>query len=117
MANIPEITCEEFWSMEKAGERPTVIDVRESDAFEAGHIDWATHLPMSRLSQEAEQLFPNKQEPIIACCAIGQTSKRAVEELQNLGYTNVKSLSGGYSGYCGGMDNPDTLPAEDPSDV
>jgi rhodanese-related sulfurtransferase len=109
----PEITCEQFWDIEKSGERPTVIDVREKDEYEAGHIEWATHVPLSSLSKEAEQLFPNKQEPLIVCCAIGKSSLRAVEELQNLGYVNAKSLSGGYSGYCGGLDNPE-IPSEEP---
>lgn len=111
MANEAEITCEQFWNIEKSGERPAVIDVRDQESYQAGHIDWATHVPMDRLN-EVEQLFPNKQEPIIVCCAIGQTSKRAVEHLQNLGYTNAKSLSGGYSGYCGGADNPEAVPDE-----
>lgn len=111
LMNTPEITCEEFWNIEKSGERPTVIDVREKDEYDAGHIDWATHMPLSRLSEEAEQIFPNKQEPLIVCCAIGHTSLEAVQKLQNLGYTNAKSLSGGYSGYCGGLDNPE-MPSE-----
>lgn len=103
-----ELTCEALWSIEKKGERPTILDVREEDEWEAGHIEWATHLPLSKVGKEAEQIFPDKNELIIACCAVGGGhSKEAVEKLKQMGYTNVKSLSGGYTGYCGIADNQD----------
>lgn len=104
-----DLTCEALWTMEKKGERPTILDVREEDEWEEGHIEWATHLPLSKVEKEAEQIFPDKNEVIIACCSIGGKSREAVAKLKEMGYTNVKNLSGGYSGYCGIADNPDAL--------
>jgi rhodanese-related sulfurtransferase len=102
------LTCEQLWSMEGSGERPTIIDVREEDEWDAGHIEWATHLPLNKIGQEAEAVLPNKNELVIMCCATGNRSQVAADQLKEMGYTNVKNLSGGYTGYCGPKDNPDT---------
>lgn len=96
----PNITCEALWAMESRGERPTILDVRQESAFEEGHIEWATHLPLGKIEEEAEQILPNKDELIIACCSLGGKSPQAVKKLQAMGYTNVHNLSGGYTGYC-----------------
>lgn len=105
---LPEaLTCEQLYSMEKSGERPTILDVREQSKWDTGHIDWATHLPLEKVSEEIEQIMPNKNELIITCCTIGKKSGQATELLKELGYTNVKTLSGGYTGYCGIADDPE----------
>lgn len=102
-----EMTCEALWELEDKGERPTVIDIRDEEDWNKGHIDWATHLPLNRVESEAQQIFPDKNELIIACCSIGAESRKAVDKLKEMGYTNVKNLSGGYTGYCGLEDNPE----------
>ena len=105
---IPDnLTCEALWSMEGLGEKPTVIDVREQDEWDAGHIDYATHLPLSKVETDAEAVLPNKNELIITCCAKGARGQKAADKLKEMGYTRVKNLSGGYTGYCGREDNPD----------
>jgi len=95
------ITCDALRMMEAKEEKPIVLDVRSEEKWNEGHIEWATHLPLDKIAEEAEQLLPNKNELIIACCAVGGSSPEAVKILKEKGYTNVKSLSGGYSGYCG----------------
>ena len=101
------LTCEQLYSMEKSGERPTIIDVREQDEWDDGHIEWATHLPLGKIKDEVEQILPDKNEVIIACCALGNLAGEAAEMMRELGYRNVKSLSGGYTGYCGIADDPE----------
>lgn len=103
---VPTLTCEAFWTREEQGERPTVLDVREEWEWQAGHIDEATHLPLSQLKNDIEKLFPEKHQEIIICCATDHRSAVAGKQLMEMGYTQVKYLSGGYSGYCGGLDNP-----------
>jgi len=110
---IPDqMTCEQFWNIEDRGERPTVLDVREEDEWEAGHIEWATHLPLGKVAEEAEAVIPNKNELIVTCCASGGRSQTAADKLTEMGYTNVKNLSGGYTGYCGPKDNPELMNEE-----
>ncbi len=94
------LTCEQLWSMEGQGEKPTILDVREEDEWEAGHVEYATHLPLGKVETEVEKILPNKGELIIACCASGGRSAKAVEKMKELGYTNVKNLTGGFTGYC-----------------
>lgn len=105
---VPQnLTCEQFWAMEHAGERPTVLDVREEDEWESGHIDWATHLPLGKIETDAENILPNKSDTIITCCALGGRGEQAASKLREMGYTNVKNLSGGYTGYCAKDDSPE----------
>lgn len=103
---VPKITCEEFWQREENGERPTVLDVREPWEWESGHIEEATNVPLSHVKDEAAHLYPEKGGEIIICCATDHRSALAGKQLMDMGYTNVKYLSGGYSGYCGGLDKP-----------
>jgi rhodanese-related sulfurtransferase len=111
---LPEnLTCEQLWSMENEGEKPTILDVREEDEWKQGHIEYATHLPLSKVDTEAEAILPNKNEVIITCCARGAQGEEAAKKLREMGYTNVKNLSGGYTGYCGKDDNPDELDEEE----
>ncbi len=107
---LPEqLPCEALWQLEHAGERPNILDVREQDEWDAGHIEWATHLPLSNVREQVEKIFPNKNELIISCCASGGRSAKAVDIMKELGYTNVKNLIGGYTGYCGREDNPEEM--------
>jgi len=104
---VPIITCENYWNREQEGEHPTTIDVRSKEEWDSGHIEHATHIPFEKI-EEVDQIFPNKNAEIIICCARGKRSELAVNRLIAMGYTNAKSLSGGYSGYCGDEDNPAT---------
>lgn len=97
---VPTMTCDQFWSLEEKDEHVTVLDVRENDEWEAGHIPWATHIPRGRLEVEVENIIPNKNEEIVICCALGGRAALAGKTLMQMGYTNVKYLSGGYTGYC-----------------
>jgi len=96
----PDLTCDALWTLEEKGEKPTILDVREQDEWDEGHIEYATHLPLSKVEDEVESIFPDKNELVIACCALGGRSAQAVAKMKNLGYTNVHNLSGGYTGYC-----------------
>jgi len=108
--DIPDnMTCEVLWSMEGNGEKPTILDVREEDEWEAGHIDYATHLPLSKVEIEAENVLPNKDELVITCCTTDGVGQQAADKLKEMGYTKVKNLSGGFTGYCGKEDRPEIL--------
>lgn len=106
--DLPDkLTCEQLWEMEQNGENPTLLDVRASEDWDNGHIDYATHLPIEKIEEEAEAVLPNKSDLIITCCTLGHVGEKAAQKLQSMGYTNVKNLSGGYSGYCSREDRPE----------
>ena len=71
----------------------TLLDVREGDEWEQGHLDKAVFLPRGFLEQKADKMLPNKQQPIVVYCAGGVRSALATKTLQDLGYTNVVSMA------------------------
>jgi sulfur-carrier protein adenylyltransferase/sulfurtransferase len=74
----------------------TLLDVREGDEWEQGHLDKAVFLPRGFLEQKVDKMLPNKQQPIVVYCAGGTRSALAAKTMQDLGYTNVVSMAGGY---------------------
>jgi molybdopterin/thiamine biosynthesis adenylyltransferase/rhodanese-related sulfurtransferase len=72
-------------------------DVREKNEWDEGHLPGAAFVPKSYLEQWAEDRLPNKDKPTILYCAGGVRSVMAADALQKLGYTNVISMSGGFT--------------------
>lgn len=68
----------------------TIIDVREPDEFESGHVAGALNIPPAQLMQGAPQLneLP-KDAPIIVYCRTGSRSNVAMNILSGLGFTNI----------------------------
>jgi len=75
------------------------IDVREESEFESGHIEGAILIPRQFLESQIADVVKDKQTPIIVYCAIGHRSAIAADTLQDLGYTHVSSLEGGFQSY------------------
>jgi sulfur-carrier protein adenylyltransferase/sulfurtransferase len=81
---------------EHLGNGITLIDVRESEEWDAGHIPGATHVPRGYLESRIEAAAPEKDARVVIYCASGQRSALAADTLQQLlGYTNVSPLTGG----------------------
>ncbi|MBX7214848.1 MAG: rhodanese-like domain-containing protein [Thermoflexales bacterium] len=79
--------------------KPFVIDVREpSELASAGYIEGSVNIPIRTLSANLSKL-PAKDQPIIVYCAIGHRGGMAMAALNLLGYTNVKSISGGFNAW------------------
>lgn len=62
---VPKIANEQLQSRLTAGASVVVIDVREKDEWDAGHIAPATFLPRGRLEGRVEELVPDKNTPIV----------------------------------------------------
>jgi molybdopterin/thiamine biosynthesis adenylyltransferase/rhodanese-related sulfurtransferase len=74
-----------------------VLDVRESDEYEAGTVDGAHHLPRGQLESNIEGRIPDRTTPIVVICASGVRSAFAAQTLGQLGYQQVVSLDGGFN--------------------
>ncbi len=74
----------------------TVLDVREPDEFDQGAIPGVIHIPRGHLEAQIENRVADKSTPIIAYCAGGVRSAFATKTLQELGYTDVVSMAGGF---------------------
>ena len=78
------------------GSRPVLIDVRESEEWDAGHIPGAKHVPRGYLESRIEGAVPDRSQRIVLYCASGNRSALAAHTLQELmGYENVESMTGG----------------------
>lgn len=82
-----------------AAAKPFLLDVREEkELTEKGFINGAVNIPIRTLAKNLDKL-PAKDKPIVAYCAIGHRGAIALETLQLLGYSNVKSLLGGLNAW------------------
>jgi sulfur-carrier protein adenylyltransferase/sulfurtransferase len=81
---------------EHLGNGITLIDVRESEEWDAGHIPGAKHVPRGYLESRIEGAAPDRDARVVVYCASGTRSALAAHTLQDLlGYENVASMTGG----------------------
>ncbi len=81
------------------GTGPILIDVREKDEWVEGSIPGARWIPRGFLELRIEDQVPERSSEIVLYCAGGTRSALAAQSLAELGYTNVKSLAGGFSAW------------------
>ena len=76
-----------------------ILDVRESDAYAAGHVPGATHLPRGQLELRVNQTFPDPSVEILTVCEFGKISTLAAATLSELGFARVTALDGGMAAW------------------
>jgi sulfur-carrier protein adenylyltransferase/sulfurtransferase len=81
---------------ELIGEGVAIVDVRETDEFAAGHLPGAKHVPRSYLETRIEGVVADRDAQIVLYCQSGNRSAYGARTLtEDLGYTNVTSMTGG----------------------
>ena len=93
-AMYEQITPEEAKKIMDSGEEHIILDTREQDEFDSGHIPKAILIPYTEIENKAEEMLPDKDKLILVYCRSGRRSKIAAESLAKLGYTNVKEFGG-----------------------
>lgn len=77
-------------------EKAIVVDIRNPETFEVGHLVGSRNLPLSKLKTDGVSGLPkNKSLPLILVCATGATAKGAAAYFKKEGYENVFVLAGG----------------------
>jgi glyoxylase-like metal-dependent hydrolase (beta-lactamase superfamily II)/rhodanese-related sulfurtransferase len=95
-AMVPFVSMAELAQQVARGEMDFVLlDVREKDAFAAGHIPGAQHLPRGQLELRVNKELPDPTRRIVTCCEFGKISTLAAATLHDLGYTRAAALDGG----------------------
>ncbi len=74
-----------------------LLDVREPDEYEQGAIAGSVHIPRGQLESSIENRIAERSTPIVAMCAGGVRSAFAAVTLEEMGYTDVVSMDGGFN--------------------
>src|SRR5437660_3273503 len=76
---------------------PLLVDVREQEEWNEGHLPRAVHIPRGNLESRIERAAPDRSGSIVLYCQSGNRSVFAAKTLEELGYENVVSLAGGFT--------------------
>ena len=77
----------------------TLVDVREESEWARGHLPGAVHMGKGVIERDIEGAFPDKDSRLVLYCGGGFRSALAADNLQQMGYTNVVSMDGGWRGW------------------
>src|SRR5437016_14228397 len=86
--NIPEISPGDAAAKSKSG-NAVIIDVRDKDEWDEGHIPGATHMSRGTIELDIEEKVPDPNAMIICHCGGGGRGALATESLQMMGYKDV----------------------------
>jgi rhodanese-related sulfurtransferase len=93
---VREVSVSETRERLAANPRAWLIDVREDREWLAGHVRGARHLGKGIIERDIEAAVPDKDTEIILYCGGGFRSALAGDVLQTMGYSNVRSMAGGW---------------------
>jgi rhodanese-related sulfurtransferase len=95
-SRVKETTPEVVRAKQEAGEKFHFVDVREDNEWQAGHAEGAIHLGKGIIERDVESTIPDHDAEIILYCGGGYRSALAADALQQMGYTRVISMDGGW---------------------
>jgi rhodanese-related sulfurtransferase len=98
-SRIREVTVDEARERMMADKQVRLIDVREDNEWEAAHAAGAKHLGKGIIERDIEVQVPDKTAEVILYCGGGFRSALAADVLQQMGYTNVCSMAGGWKAW------------------
>lgn len=96
LTRVPEISTTELQSKLGAAVSFVLIDTREKHEFDESRLPGAIHLSKGVIERDIETEVPEYDREIVLYCGGGYRSALAGDNLQKMGYTNVKSLAGGW---------------------
>lgn len=95
-ATVPFMSLAELKSRVDVGDTDLIVlDVRERDAYEAGHVPGARLLPRGQLELRVNQDLPDPTRRILTCCDFGRISTLAAATLRVMGFQRAVALDGG----------------------
>ena len=93
---IKQTTPEEVKKKIDGGEKFVLVDVREDNEWEQGHIVGAVHIGKGIIERDIGNHVPELNAEIVLYCGGGYRTALAADNLQKMGYTNVISMDGGW---------------------
>jgi rhodanese-related sulfurtransferase len=99
-SRIREVSPRDVQEMRRRGDEVVYLDVREPNEWNLGRIPGALFLPRGTLETRIEQMVPRDRKVVIYCAG-GNRSALAADTMQQMGYTDVASMSGGWREWVG----------------
>lgn len=99
MPNIIKLSPAELQAKLQAKEDFFLIDVRDPEEYESGHIAGSILIPLDTIEEKTEGI--RKDKPIVLYCALGRRSRAAAEALVSRGFTHIYHLDGGLEAWTG----------------
>ena len=95
-ASVPFMSLAELKaSLDRRPGELIVLDVRERDAYESGHVPGARHLPRGQLELRVNEELKDPTRRILVCCEFGRISTLATATLRTMGFQGAVALDGG----------------------
>src|SRR6266576_2170414 len=98
-SRINEVSVAETRDRLKENPDAKLVDVREDKEWDAAHAAGAIHLGKGIIERDIEATVSDKSTELILYCGGGYRSALAADVLQNMGYTNVYSMAGGWKAW------------------
>ena len=97
-ADVPAVSPQQAAQMQ-SDKNAVIVDVREKDEWNTGHIAGAIHIPLSEISNRVTELTKYQNQPVITQCRSGVRSAKAADILAKSGFTNVHNMDGGLNAW------------------
>lgn len=96
--SVPAISPQQAAQMQSQ-QKAIIVDVRENDEWNAGHIAGAIHIPLGEIQNRVGELAKYQHSPLIMQCRSGARSAKAANVLKVAGFQNVYNLDGGLNAW------------------
>lgn len=100
-SRIAECTVDDVLAKQESGAAFHLVDVREESEWGAGHLPGAVHLGKGIIERDIVGAIPDTGAEIVLYCGGGYRSALSADILQQMGYTNVISMDGGFGDWKG----------------
>jgi len=99
-ARVPFMAMDELRSrLDRRANDFVILDVREKDAYAAGHVPGAVHLPRGQLELRVNDALPDPSVEVLTICEFGKISTLAAATLRELGFERATALDGGMAAW------------------
>lgn len=98
-SRVKECSVDDVHKMQSSGDSFHLIDVREESEFAKGHLPAAVHIGKGVIERDIEKSIPDQSAKIVLYCGGGFRSALAADALNKMGYEDVTSMDGGWSGW------------------
>lgn len=88
------ITAQQAKEIMDSREGYIILDTRTQEEYDESHIPGAILIPYDEILEKAEDVLTDKDQLMLVYCRSGRRSKLAAQDLQTLGYTNIKEFGG-----------------------